>query len=352
MGLGIVIAASGVPDEELSDAYKIEVYERMGETTTFRIQYNIDIADGDFPTLIDARLDPGAELAVIARFDDKDNYLVKGPVTGQHVRFNHGGAGSFVEVSGADSSIAMDRETKSVVWSSGADSDAVSQIAGTYSFIPDIDLTPAMHDEDKHSLLQLDSDLRFVKRLARRNGCLFWISCDETGRETAHFRRPALDGDPAGNIDINMDTNTVDSLDLDWDVEVPTSLVAGELNLNDGSPIDGNVPLSPLLPLGTSSLAAITGDTRSVHIATPVDDAGDLQARGEAALIEAGWFIRASCETTVSAAGGLVRPNTIVNLRGFGSRHSGKYYVAAVRHVIDQSAHNMSIELIRNAWGN
>jgi phage protein D len=353
MGLGIAIAVGGTPDPDLSEAVFVEVHERMGETTTYRIRYDIDISpEGDFALLTDARLDAGSELAVIAPLAGKNHYLVKGPVTGQLVHYLHGGGGSYVEVSGADSSVAMDRETKAVLWTDVTDSDAVSTIVGQYGYTPDVSSTQAGHFEQKHSLVQRNSDLRFVRQLARRNGFLFWIDWDESGVETAHFKRPPLDGEPVLNLDINLGTNNLAALDLQWDVERPTSVVAAQLNLNDKSTIEGDVDKSPLDPLGTSSLADITGDTRSVHLVAPVDDSGDLHSRGEGALIEAGWFVRATCQSSVNALGAVVRPNTLVNLRGVGKRHSGKYYVASVRHVIDSTAHLMDLELIRNGWGN
>jgi phage protein D len=352
MGLGIAIAVGGTPAPDLSDAVWVEVHERMGETTTYRVRYDIDVSQGDFPMLSDARLDPGSPLAVIAPLNGKDNYLVKGPVTGQFVHFLHGVGGSYVEVQGADTSIVMDRETKAVLWADGTDSDAVTAIVGQYGYLADVDTTPGLHPETKHTLVQRDSDLRFVRRLARRNGCLFWIDCDATGTETAHFKRPSLDGDPVNDFDINLGTNQFAAVELSWEVERPTSVVAAQLNLNDKTTITGDVAQSPLNPLGAQSLADITGDTRSVPVTAPVDDAGDLQGRGEGALIEAGWFVRATCQTSVKALGAIARANTVVNLRGVGKRHSGEYYVASVRHVIDAAAHAMEIELIRNGWGN
>jgi hypothetical protein len=116
------------------------------------------------------------------------------------------------------------------------------------------------------------------------------------------------------------------------------------------SDLTGDVPETPETLLGDVSLLAITGDTRSAHLAAPADDAGDLKARGEGALIESQWFVRAMCETSVHALGKLVRTHTVVNLRGIGSRHSGKYLVRAVRHTIDQNAHRMDVELVRNGW--
>jgi hypothetical protein len=129
-------------------------------------------------------------------------------------------------------------------------------------------------------------------------------------------------------------------------------VVAAQLNLNDKSNIDGGVSSSPLTPLGTQSLSDITGDTRSAHLHAPADDSGDLTARGQGALIEDDWFIRASGQTSVNSLGDILCTNSIVNVRGVGTRHSGKYYVASVHHTIDPSAHYMQFELIRNGWGN
>ena len=88
-----------------------------------------------------------------------------------------------------------------------------------------------------------------------------------------------------------------------------------------------------------------------MHLFAPVDDAGDLQARGAGLLVEADWFIQATCQTSLESLGGLVRAHTVVEVRGAGSRHSGKYFVAAVRHTIDSTAHKMDVTLVRNGWG-
>jgi phage protein D len=354
MGLGIVVAAGDQPNDALSNAVWVEVQQRMGEMTKYRIRYDIDTKQGDFPDLADgAAIDAGKVISVIASVGGKNQYLVKGPVTGQRIHFQNDGGDTYVEVEGADSSIRMARESRGVVWSDLSDSDAVSHILGsaTYAFKADVAATTAAHHEEKHTLVQRSSDLEFVRRVARRNGFLFWVDCDETGTETAHFKRPGVDGDPVLNLDINIPTNNLGTLDLEWNVERSTSVEARELNLNDKSVIDGGVSASPLNALGKQSLAQITGDTRSGYLHAPVDEAGDLHARGEAALIEAGWFVRATGQTSVNSLRDILRANTIVNLRGVGSRHSGKYYVAAVRHMIDTSAHHMEFELVRNGWG-
>jgi len=319
--------------------------------TTFSIRFPLDILEGDIPLLVDERLDPGTVLSLFTIVEGKSHCLVKGPVTGQEVHLSHGGGDSWVEVQGADSSVQMDRQVRAVVWPDGADSDAVSAILTGYGFVADVATTGGAHAEAKHSLVQRDSDLRFVRRLARRNGFLFWATADAAGVETAHFKRPPL-GDAADkDLVIQLTGSNIESLDLTFDVERPTSVEGAGLDLNSKGDLDGAVARTPQALLGSKGLQDITGDTRSAHVVAPADDAGDLRARGEGALVDADWFIRASCETSVNALRALLRASTVVELKGAGSRHSGKYFVAAVRHRIDPAGHKMLVDLVRNGWG-
>jgi len=351
MSLGVAIAVDGLPDDELGEATSVEVVERAGEATSYRLRYPLDIAEGDLPLLIDDRLGPGSELSVLAPGTVGAECLVKGPVHAQDVHLEHGGEGSRLEVRGADTSIAMDREVRSVVWDGVGDADAVSSIVSGYGYVPDVERSSALHTEPKHALVQRDSDLRFTRRLARRNGFLFWVTCDLLGIETAHFRPPALDRAPVVELIINMDEPTLLALELDWDVERPTSAEGLQLDLNGKTDLDGGVGAPPLRALGGVGLDAITGDVRSIHVSAPVDDAGDLRARAEGALIEAGWFVTARGTTSVEAVGRVLRPHTVVEVIGAGSRHSGRYFVAGVRHLIDPGTHRMELELRRNGWG-
>ncbi len=350
MGLGIAIAVDGTIDSELAEATSVEVYERMGDTATYSIRYEVDISEGDIPLLVDSRLDAGSEVSILVPVGDETHSLVKGPVHGHQIHLVHGGAGSWLEVKGSDTSIVMDREARSVVWADATDSDAVLSILGNYGYTPDVESTTAGHFEDKHTLIQRESDLRFVRRLARRNGCLLWITSDGTGIETAHFKRPPLDDEAEAELIINLESPNLQALDISWDVERPTSIEGVQLDLNTKTDLEIALDQTPQTILGDHSLSAITGDTRSVYLSAPADDAGDMRSRGEGALIEADWFIRATCTVGLGTLGALVRAHTVVELRGAGSRHSGKYFVAGVRHTIDAASHQMELELLRNGW--
>jgi hypothetical protein len=351
MSLGINILVNGTPDASLTAASRVEVYERMGETTHYCLTYPEAIADGDLPLLVDSRLDPGSVLSIQAESAGTLVCLVAGPVYSQQIRLVHGGDGSSVEVKGADNTLLMDREVKSAIWTDVSDSEVVTSILSTYGFAPDVMDTATRHLEAKHTLVQRETDLRFVRRLARRNGGYFWLDFPEIDLETAHFQRPDLDGEPANTLLINLPNTNIETLDITWNTERPTATEGLQLDLNTKTDIDGGVAQSPQTPLGTLALASIATGVRTAHVAAPANDAGDMQARGEGTLIEADWFIRATCRTSLSRLGRLVRAHTVVLVQGAGSRHSGLYYVASVRHTIDATTHLMDIELIRNGWG-
>jgi phage protein D len=219
---------------------------------------------------------------------------------------------------------------------------------------PDVEDTPSStHDENNHSHVQRGSNLSVIKTLARRNGYHFWITVDESGQGTGHFRSRTLSGTPTADLIVNAVENNIETLHLSADTRRPTQTVGLQVNLRNREIIGDNVSLDDTA-LGTDGLATAAGDTaQTVHMAATVDDAGALQTRSEAALRDAQWFINASCRTSVHRlCNKIIRFHTLVNMIGAGSRYSGVYYVTGVKHTIDAAAHVMELELSRNAWGN
>ena len=352
MPQGVAIRVNNAPDELAASAASVEVTESIGQPTYYRLDYSFDNEAGDFPMLTEGTFGPGSDLSVLVPAMVGSECLVKGPVYGQQIRFQHGGSGSILTVQGADSSIKLDREDKVVAWSNLTDSAAVSSILSEAGLVSDIETTQAGHFEQKHTLIQRETDLMFIRRLARRNGFLFWVTCNELGVETAHFKRPPLDGEGECELIINLTDPkpNVTSLEINWDVERPTQTAATELDLNSKADISGAVQSSPLTALGGTPLGSIVTDAQVAHVTAPVDDSGDLQARSEGTLIDASFFLRATGSTTLSSLGKVLRSHTLVNLRGVGTRHSGLWFCSAVKHTIDSSEHRMDFDLIRNGW--
>jgi len=354
MAEGFSILFAGSINASLGNPVGVEVYECVGQPTSFRLNYTVDISQGDLPLLKESNLSAGSEITVLVPLGNGLAGLVKGPVRGQQIHLEHGGEASVLDIIGADSTLAMDREDKAHVWSDATDSQVVTTILQQQGFKNlDIEATPATHAESKHSLVQRGTDLRFVRRLAARNGFLFWVTYDPgTKTETAHFKRPPLGDAPANELIINLNEPkaNLDALDIVWDAEAPASASAAQLDLNTGNGMDGSASESPLTALAATKFSTIGALPRSLHLSVPVDDTGDLLSRSGGALIDAGWFVRARGQTSARVLGNVLRAHTVVNVRGVGARHSGKWFCHSVRHLIDAVEHQMEFELVRNGW--
>jgi phage protein D len=355
MGLGASIRTGmpGTPDDAFSAASQVEVYERIGEVTTYTIRLPVTAVDDDLSWLGDRRVAPGASLGVFVAGSLGEACLVRGPVTGHAARIAHGGAGSYVDVLGADASVQLDRSVRTRVWDSDArDSDAVSSIVSGAGFTADVRTTQAVHRANLRPLAQSDTDLRFVRRLARRNGFFAWLTSDPlTGLDTFHFQPPPVEGAVANTLIINQADANTDAVDLSWDTERPTAVDALQLDLLTLENADAAGTTSPTRALGSQRLSDLLASPQTSRIVAPADDASELKARAEGAAVDAEWFVSASLETTLAGLGSPVRSHTVVELRGMGRQHSGKYLVVGVRHLIDATGHRMTVELARNAWG-
>lgn len=355
MGLNVLICVNDQPNDMLSQMVSsVEVYEKIDENTHFKLHFAVDVCDGDIGQSLQTTLANGTILSVFVQTDNALSCLVKGPVLGQESNLQHGGAGSWIKVEGDDFGYIMDHTVEFRVTDSGTDADIVSHIISSYpDMMADVEATPSStHDENTHSHVQRESNLSVIKTLARRNGYHFWITVDENGQSTGHFKPRSLEGATTVDLIVNAENNNIENLQLNADTRRATQTVGLQVNLRNREIIGNNVSLDDP-SLGTDSLATAAGDNaQTVALAPTVDDGGAMQTRSEAALRDAQWFITATCKTSVhNLCNKLIRFHTLVNMTGAGSRYSGPYYVNGVKHIIDAAAHVMELELARNAWG-
>lgn len=357
MGLNILICIDDVANEKLThQVSSVEVYEKIDENTHYKLTFMVDVCNEDIAQSLNENTAPGKILSILTKVDDTTISLVKGPVTRQETHLQHGGAGSWIKVEGEDMGYNMDRAVNFQVHDSGSDSDiATTIISNSDNMTPDVESTPdSTHSEDTHTLVQRQSNLALVRNLARRNGMHFWITWTDQGLATGHFRSRSLDGSTTADLLVNVENYNIDSLRVHADPRRPSQTVGRQLDLSTKDTFGETFTLDDPM-LGKDGLASVTGtgdNAQSMHLAPMVDDAGALQARSKGALRDAQWFIHATCRTSLHRLCKIVRFHTLVNIQGAGSRHSGKYYVTAVKHTIDAAAHVMELELARNAWGN
>jgi phage protein D len=347
-------------DDFYSALISLEVEENVDLPGAIQMKLTVSRTNGadlDYPN--DPRLGPLAKVAVIAQRDgDSQECIFDGVVLSHKLHLETAVSNSTLEVWGQDASWQMNMEEKVKEWVNMTDSDVANAIFGDYGFDPapeNTDEDSPSHTEDDHTLMQRGTDIQFLRSLARRNGKVCRVYCeDKPGSYVGFFAAPSVDDDPSMTLNLNdIENANVGALDLEWDATRPTEVECGQGLLDDDDPdaADTDVTDSGLTLLDDQDLATFTGQPMSVILTAPVDDPGELEDRATALLREASWFVKCQGEVEVTVGGGIMRANTIVEVDTVGSLFSGKYLVWSVRHTISTDSHVMRFVLVRNAVG-
>src|SRR5262249_14391119 len=110
---------------------------------------------------------------------------------------------SYVELGGMDATCLMSLEEKVKDWPNQSDSDIAKHIFSSYNLVPDVDETNIVHNEAISTIIQRDTDIQFLKRLARRNGLEVRV-----GGGKGTFRKPNLNDTPRPVLAAHFGTDT------------------------------------------------------------------------------------------------------------------------------------------------
>lgn len=356
----------------------LEVEESLDMPGAVQLSLPVSVTDaGDYAYISDARFQPLSNLAVVAspgndssssgltgllgsagNSDSGPQCIFDGYILSHKLHLDRGTTNSNLTIWGQDASWLMNLEEKTREWVDVTDADVANSIFNDYGITPADENTQddsPSHTEAGHSLMQRGSDIQFLRMLARRNGKVCRVTCaDQPGQRTGYFAKPNLSASQVAILSLNDPLQwTINALDLDWDATRPTSVTARQALFTDDDPdgVSGDTSDSGLALLGDRGLADFTGESMSVLLAAPVDDAGELSLRAQALLRESLWFVKCQCETDVARLGVVLRAGSLVQLNGAGTLHSGQYLVWSVRHTITPTSYKMTITLARDAVG-
>ena len=69
-----------------------------------------------------------------------------------------------------DASVLMDRDDIVKAWPNKKDSDIAGEVFQTYGLTPQVTDTEVIHDEEVSTIIQRETDIRFLRRLASATG--------------------------------------------------------------------------------------------------------------------------------------------------------------------------------------
>lgn len=333
-----IAATIKLDDEDAPDFFasllEMEVEEDHRLAAMFRLKLAMHRqADGLWSFLDDERVKLWSQVVIAAQVGDEETELITGYITQLKPHLDPDENQCWLEIYGLDASSLMSVEEKIKDWPNKSDSDIAREVFATYSLTPAVDDTGVVHDEAVATIIQRETDIQFLKRLARRNGFECFVAGDQ-----GFFRKPVLSKPPQPVLAIHFgaETNLV-SFDAKLNALRPTAVEMHQLDTIAKELQDAVAESNEQRQLGRDGALSLT-PPQSVSARLFVRHAvatsqPEMQNLCRALFDEAEWLIEARGELDSALYGAALRAKQLVPIKGVGETFSGVYYVTSVKHV-------------------
>jgi hypothetical protein len=350
----LTLGLAPAPAEVMADVQELEVEAATDVASMFRLRIGIVRRPGGTWSTVDADLfRPLVRVGVrVQAGTAPPTAVLNGYVTGQEVRYGERSGRSTLEVTGMDATLLMSIDEKAKAWPNVPDSAIAAAIFGEYLVTPRVQATAPGLVEPDGTTIQRSSDIRFLRRLARRNGFECYVQPDAaTGVDFGFFGPRETLGMPQAVLSVSLGTETnVRDFSIRYEMTRPTSVIAAGLDVRTKSRQSGSALASVETPLGVEpSLLRLSPPPISRPAETGVMLSGELGTLAQAIADSSSYAVVAT--GTVGAEVGVLRPGTIMSIRGPGRLYTGTYYVTRVHHALGPRGYTQRFEAWRNAVG-
>lgn len=350
-GYTLLIALVPAPEPIVEAIQQIDLECSIDQASVLRIRFGITATEiGDWSIL---DLDPFRPLVPLQlrlqRGVAPPEALINAFVTQHRVSYGEGG-GSTLELTAMDATYSMNLQEKVNPWPNLPDSAIAAAIFGQHAIVPRVDPSPPVLTEPEGTTIQRGTDIRFLRRLAKRNGFDCYVQPEPlTGLDFGHFEPRSLVGAPQAvlNVKMGVDTN-VSGFRVRYDATKPTTAVAAGLDIPTKAPQPALAPAALQVPLGAEpALTRVLPPPIVMPADTGLPRTAELQAYAQAITDRSSFALVAEGETAAGVS--ILRPGGLVNVRGVGALFGGSYLVTRVRHRISSDGWTQRFEAVRNA---
>jgi phage protein D len=242
----------------------------------------------------------------------------------------------------------MDREEKLHAWPNEKDSSIAAQIFDLYGFSSVVEDTQVVHDEAVSTIIQRETDIQFLKRLALRNG----FECYVEGT-TGFFRKAQLGAPPQPVLAVHFGRETtVNRVTFAVNALTPANVTMFDVDLASREVLEATVTASQQPALGAIRSDPPLGIPPGQVFVRMNARTGlpEMAALCQGSFHEGEWFVTAEGEIAGNQYGHVLKPWRTVTMKGVGETYSGVYYVTHVTHRLTPSGYTQFFRAKRNAF--
>jgi hypothetical protein len=307
----------------------------------------------DYGLLRSGLLAPWKRVIIGVLFGAVPEVLVDGIITQQDLVPSAEPGRSTLTVNGRDVSTMLGLEERNAKYDNQPDFLIVTQAIlryAQYGLVPQVTPTtdvPIMLDRIPR---QQETDLALIRRLAQRNGFVFYVEPATFGVNTAYWGPENRLSLPQPALTLGMGpASNLKSLSFGNDAMAPVGTTGTFVE-----PITKTaIPIPPLPSLKAPPLAVMSAPPRRTTILrdTASQSPGQAALSALSAATSSPDAVTGQGEVDVVRYGRALKARRLVGVRGTGFNYGGNYYVRRVSHTIERGSFATRFSLSREGTG-
>lgn len=294
----------------------------------------------DYSLLNSGVLDPFSRVVIGVLLGPSPEVLINGVITHHQFSPSNDPGKSTLTVTGKDVTAMLDLKEVNNQYKNQSDSTIVNQILAQsqyaqYGLTPPFDVAPAKNtpQDTQRTSRQKETDLKFIQRMAKRNGFIFYIEPRTFGVDGAYWGPETRAGIPQPPLSMNMgSTSNTPAIQFSHDALAPVN--------TEGKSLDPSTkqinPVSPSSSIRVPPLAKTPTPARRTVLQreTANEDSGLASTSATATVANAPDSVKGDGEVETVRYGYVLRARKPVGVRGTGFSYDGDFYVRRVTHTI------------------
>jgi len=343
-------------------------YDLMTSLTHVEVTNDADQGDGfqmtfalskdslmGYSLLSGGSLDPFNRVVIGVLLGVSPEVLINGVITHHQFTPSSDPGMSTLTITGKDVRAMLDLKEANQPYKNQPDFIIVNRILANYAqygLLPPYQVTPTtdIPIELQRVPRQHETDLKFIRRMAKRNGFIFYTEPLTLGVDTAYWGPETHASIPQSAISMNMGPSTnIPTIQFSNDALAPVG--------TEGSFVEPiaklSIPIPPLPSLRLPPLvSAATPAKRTVQLReTANQNPAQAATSAIAAVTNSPDAVRAEGEIETVRYGNVLRARRLVGVRGAGFAYDGNYYVRRVTHTIARGTYTQRFALSREGTG-
>ncbi len=343
------------PYEVMESFVSLEVSNNDTERDGFQMTFSLG-KDSllDYGLLRNGYFDPPNRIVIAVLMGVLPEVLLDGIITSHQVVPSNRPGESTLVITGEDISLRLDLDPKSDTHPNQPDSIIVTKLLANYTkfgLVPKVTPTTDVPIEINRVPSQQETDLVYIRRLATRNGFVFYTEpTPAPGISQAYWGLDNRLGLPQPALSMNMgpQTNLDSPINFHFNALGPVAPKITILDPITKTPITIPAPSGLRPPLASRPAAALRS---SISRDTANLDVGQGLLRALSSTSESSDAITATGEIDAVRYGQALRSRRLVGVRGVGASYNGNYYVKQVTHRIRRGEYKQSFTLTREGHG-